>query len=1662
MAFEGLEGFTGNTFNIYFDGVLKGTYIFPLNTANFIGISYKLSQIYNSLQFPGYFSFATNKFGYFRYLNQNVCGGPSLETVYGLKIVGEHQENEITIKLSLSSYSNSAYWKINYYNYKIWTKAISSTCGYSCTSCNSTACQYCSGNYLNQEDVCVTACSSGYKSLNGKCFVCHSSCLDCTDDDPNSCISCPANRWLLNGLCLTSCPLSNFYSNGNCVISCPTSQYLNSTNNSCLNCSSGCRTCNGPLSNNCLSCNIPQYWSYFSCLTSCSSSQYLNSLNNSCTNCDSTCKTCSGPSSNNCLTCFAGKVYSNGLCLNVCSSTQYYNSSDSSCLNCDSSCLSCVGPFANNCTSCAVQKYFSYGSCLNSCNATQYLDSSNNYCLTCNSSCQSCNGPYPNNCLSCPIGTYFSYGSCPNACNSSQYLDSSSSCLNCDPSCQTCIGPFSNDCSSCPPNLLLGSGSCGSGCNSNQYIASNICQNCDPTCQTCSGPFTYECTSCPLGKFYSDGSCLNICNSDQYLNSSNFSCSYCDSTCLTCDGPSSNNCLSCDTSIYHYYNSSCVNNCSISQYTNLSNVSCEDCDSTCLTCNGPLSNECISCFPSTYFSSGYCLSNCPSHQYRDSSTFLCLNCDISCHTCDGPLLSDCTSCSSPLYFSNKYCVSSCASNQFADVFYQCQFCDESCLTCIGSNSNECSRCPQGSYFYDGICNSSCPFGFFPNSFNNSCLSCSNSCLTCFGNSFDNCDSCFNGQYLLNSKCFSICPSNYYPNNTSNNCVSCDSSCFECNGPLNNNCLSCITSNLTLSNGYCIDENCLANQYYNGLTFSCQNCSYNCNSCNGPNLNNCLSCNTGHVYFGDLFECRLPTVVYFTVNETKNPTEFDLTFSNETELSSISTFLNNINKTLTITISNFVSGLFNYSLQQINMTNYRLILTFMDNVYPDSSYLMINLNSSNDNTLLLMNRTTQILLSPFELCAGQNLFYENQSCHPKILIDYYWMKSENFNEILVLFSQTNYNFNILNPTLVNAINSNVFSVLRTSYSNNILFNYNFQVNSDSLRIVLTFNDTKFVKQDFLLKLNETQLYSVKDSQKISIIRKVLYFTISNDYYKTEEKNLMASTKSTTENGFIAATILYYVSYGLNPKSTFAIKGILLTRLFQLSKFLEIMFPLNARLIFSNFSKNTYFVKQDIFQANPLEYLLHGLPQLFLSYHVSLYLLNEIINEYIIVSIFLGIGILFLMFDVKNKNLCGRIFAFLKSLFVWNMLISYCSSLYVETTFYTFVCLRFGFFFSKFNTFLTIFYICYVILLPLHIFKAIFLISKSNNISQNFKDGGKIVNYPQEQDSIVDETSKSSPTGKKSKFYNERIITETDSPLKHVQNWENFKDYKTPTLKNLFKKKDSSIPTEKTSNGSITSLKKVVPWETITEHYDPESLVSKKNLETNRILQSDSQSTCNSKSKIFPSQQNHRMSLKLDIIESINCTSVEDNNNNNSNKEVVIVKSSNIFICFRFLSLLVDFLYKIKDPQKYQSKYNVLTRDFKIDSCNKYQIVNDFARFFLIAGTVVILYGYSFLQTTIISFINLIYFINLLSSQPYRRKGDFYFTVFNEICLNGGFFSTFFLSYFDIQEKLDLDLRINFGWLYVFSYIFLLLSLILSSIIKIFYSLKYTINQCMKKK
>ena len=157
LGFEGLEGFTGNTLNVYYDGVIKATYSFPMNTSNYTSVFYKPPAIFGTSFYSGYFWFKTPKNGFALLNNTNLCGSSTTnENIYLMKIIAEHNSSTISLKLAFSNYSSPTdYWKLNYYNYKISTKAISTTCGSNCTDCDSSNCRYCGGTLYNQDDVCV-------------------------------------------------------------------------------------------------------------------------------------------------------------------------------------------------------------------------------------------------------------------------------------------------------------------------------------------------------------------------------------------------------------------------------------------------------------------------------------------------------------------------------------------------------------------------------------------------------------------------------------------------------------------------------------------------------------------------------------------------------------------------------------------------------------------------------------------------------------------------------------------------------------------------------------------------------------------------------------------------------------------------------------------------------------------------------------------------------------------------------------------------------------------------------------------------------------------------------------------------------------------------------------------------------------------------------------------------------------------------------------------------------------------------------------------------------------------------------------------------------------------------------------------------------------------
>ena len=212
-----------------------------------------------------------------------------------------------------------------------------------------------------------------------------------------------------------------------------------------VDCHSNCLTCNGGLSNKCLSCASPK-----------------KLIGTECVICHSSClpENCNGPAANQCTKCdnSAGMFLKPDSTCVPCATTVGFFISGISCLPCDSSCATCVDS-DKNCKTCSSPSLFlrkdSSNNCLSDCPSGRYSfpDPTNSNQLTCNlcsSNCITCQET-ATKCLTCSPSLYLNPAN--NACQST-----------CDPVCLTC-SVKTNNCASCKSGEKLqalpdGSSSC--------------------------------------------------------------------------------------------------------------------------------------------------------------------------------------------------------------------------------------------------------------------------------------------------------------------------------------------------------------------------------------------------------------------------------------------------------------------------------------------------------------------------------------------------------------------------------------------------------------------------------------------------------------------------------------------------------------------------------------------------------------------------------------------------------------------------------------------------------------------------------------------------------------------------------------------------------------------------------------------------------------------------------------------------------------------------------------------------------------------------------------------------------------------------------------------------------------------------------------------------
>ncbi|KAG1714495.1 Extracellular matrix protein FRAS1 [Nymphon striatum] len=513
-----------------------------------------------------------------------------------------------------------------------------------------------------------------------------------------------------------------------------------------------------------------------------------------------------------CISCPAGyrPEYHSSICCPICVKNI-----------CDKTCSQCLKSKPNYCISCKdSSRLLQEGACINNCDRGFYRDA--NSCQKCHESCSSCFGPYNGHCLSCNHEYVLQYGYCSSQC-SDGYYEQSKICYDCHDTCKKCSGPDNNQCTTCKigTDVIL-NGRCVAACDDQMYIDSNnSCKSCRKFCIACEMKSS-NCILCEKGYLLQNGLCVSSCSTG-YFKINDVVCEACHESCTECSG-SSVKCTKCNER-YVWQNDRCVVQCNDAHYNDKG--ICEACHNSCLTCSGPSVEQCTSCPVSYVLQSGVCQRKCELGFYARYRK--CEACNLVCKSCE--IGNKCSSCYDKFKLTNGLCVSeTCSKGQYLEIDGSCKDCPPSCANCFLKKGKtlKCIHCKvRLDFIQSDKCVSKCSQSFFLNRRRH-----------CQSPEFTDCTKCAENRFLTStSTCVERCPPGFV--GESGVCIACPKLCKSCHP--DGSCTECFGNHKVLELGKCVDA--CSDQYYLDKSLKCHDCSWHCDSCNGPSENNCTSCLT---------------------------------------------------------------------------------------------------------------------------------------------------------------------------------------------------------------------------------------------------------------------------------------------------------------------------------------------------------------------------------------------------------------------------------------------------------------------------------------------------------------------------------------------------------------------------------------------------------------------------------------------------------------------------------------------------------------------------------------------------------------------------------------------------------------------------------------------------
>ena len=749
------------------------------------------------------------------------------------------------------------------------------SCHGSCKYCKGTTtsdCMACSGGYYWSGSSSCTECpptkgrapdageniGAGLNPSTACGITCNIACKVCQGTAATDCNKCSAGFYMSAANTCTICP-AGFGKVVDSTDTFPTPSSTSGVSECDIVCATGCRTCFGTQSTECLSCSAGYFYAGGNSCTPCATGKGKpadttvitvgTTSDLACTaTCHASCLTCTGSTSSDCVKCAAGFYLSAAGTCTICpagsgkvadASVLSPGASDQCNVVCDSSCRTCSATGSNGCLACAAGLFYFGGGVCNFCapgkgkpadtTVITVATTSDAACTaTCDSSCARCQGTGATDCLSCRGGFYYS------AANT----------------CTMCSLGFGKPSDPPLPTVQDAATACTLTCHS----SCNTCVTTDPTgCLNCNSGFWWAgagtCTACANGKTKGPDASYTTAASTEAAACTNT----CNAGCQMCSG-SDPTCVFCAATFYYSAAGVCspcasgrgkAADSAANAVTDGSTI-CVTCAPGCESCTGTGPTDCVKCSAGFFLSAAGTCSMCPAGFGKiadstipaapsaDSGTTECgITCDTSCRTCSATGTAGCLNCAAGFWWAGSGTCTQCGDTtgkaahtdipSVVETAASCTAtCDSSCLICSASTPGSCIKCQAG-YFLSaaGTC-TMCPAGkgklhdtAFPTVATGdvSCtITCDATCRTCLGTAVTECLNCGAGYFWQGSGTCAKCTAgtgkpldSAIPTTAGSQALctdTCHLSCSKCSGSTATDCLNCRSGYFLSAAGTC--------------------------------------------------------------------------------------------------------------------------------------------------------------------------------------------------------------------------------------------------------------------------------------------------------------------------------------------------------------------------------------------------------------------------------------------------------------------------------------------------------------------------------------------------------------------------------------------------------------------------------------------------------------------------------------------------------------------------------------------------------------------------------------------------------------------------------------------------------------------------------------------